>query len=69
MKAINKKFKLDCPKCGNKDKVVTKCFECFHSCCSSCSVKMICIDCYIKLRVDEELRMYQHDKIKFIGEV
>lgn len=59
---INKKFKLQCPLCRSKDKQISKCRKCFYACCSNCSIDIVCIDCYITLRVDEELIIYAREK-------
>ena len=59
---INQKFKIACPTCKEKDKVVSKCKECFIVCCSSCSFEMVCIDCFVKAFVRSKLPQYAEEE-------
>ncbi len=60
--SINKKFKLNCPNCGMNDKIISKCKICRKSCCSLCSYDYKCVDCFIDLTVNNELKTYISDK-------
>jgi len=44
-----RKFIHYCPSCRAKNKIITRCKQCFKLCCNECSYNEgICIDCYIK---------------------
>lgn len=59
---IWKRFVRVCPSCGSKDKIVRHCAHCRKIHCNTCSVGVMCIDCYICTAEPTEIHLYNKDK-------
>ena len=57
-----KKIIRKCGRCFKTYKLMKTCAHCGKRCCAECSHKILCIDCYVKLKYPLEQKLYYHDK-------
>ena len=62
-------FRMICPNCQGKNKIVKKCWNCGKYACSECTVGKLCIDCYMKIKAKKEVEDYNTDKYSKENEV
>lgn len=52
-----------CYRCMKYFKSCSRCLYCLKRCCSECSNKGVCIDCYVEHSGKKECKLYELDKV------